>query len=169
MTVSAASYSSARGRCRAIAARGPVGPVERLDQHLDRLADLIAELVGDLLLVRGTLGQHRLERLAVGHEKNRWRPAGCGTPAGSAAPRARGCVPRGEAGRLPLGASTSIHRSPLVTRPSRIPVAWSSSIIRVAGEPSTARPWSGFSRFWVADTPGSGAEPSRSPGRPRGW
>ena len=34
----------------------------------------------------------------------------------------------------PFGASTSIQCSPLVTRPRRTPVAWSSSIIRVAGD-----------------------------------
>ncbi len=41
--------------------------IERLDQHLDGLANLIPKLVGDLLLVLGTLGQQRFERVAVCH------------------------------------------------------------------------------------------------------
>ena len=43
-----------------------VDAVERLDQHLDRLAHLVAELVGDLLLVLGALRQQRLERRVLG-------------------------------------------------------------------------------------------------------
>ena len=37
-----------------------VGLVERLDQDLDRLADLIAKLVGDFLLVVGALVEQAL-------------------------------------------------------------------------------------------------------------
>ena len=40
-----------------------VGLVERLDQDLDRLADLIAKLVGDFLLVAGALVEQGFERL----------------------------------------------------------------------------------------------------------
>ena len=47
----------------------------------------------------------------------------------------------------PLGASTSIQCSPLVTSPSRTSVACSSSIIRVAGDAFQCRPAIGFSRF----------------------
>ena len=45
----------------------PVRPVDRVNQHLDRLTHLIAKLVGDLLLVLGALSQQPFERLLLGH------------------------------------------------------------------------------------------------------
>ena len=45
----------------------PVRPVDRLDEHLDRLAHLIAKLVGDFLLVLGALSQQPFERFLLGH------------------------------------------------------------------------------------------------------
>ena len=58
-----------------------VDPVERPDDHLDGLADLIAQPVGDFLLVRGALREHRLQRLVVRRrEEPAARPAGCGRP-----------------------------------------------------------------------------------------
>ena len=52
-----------------------VGLVERMDQHLDRPAHLIAKLVGDLLLVRGALGQQRFERLVLGDAEEALGPS----------------------------------------------------------------------------------------------
>ena len=56
-----------------------VHAVERLDQHLDGLADLVAELVGDLLLVLGALGvaAPRACRLRP-RRRSDGRRAGCG-------------------------------------------------------------------------------------------
>jgi len=44
-----------------------VGLVERLDQDLDRLANLIAKLIGDFLLVVSTLVEQGFERFVLRH------------------------------------------------------------------------------------------------------
>ena len=82
--------------------------------HLDGLADLIAKLVGDFLLVRGALLEHRLERLVVGHAEE----AVDAEQAAEGPQRDRllepeGRVPGGEAGRLPL---RGIDQHPVVRR-----------------------------------------------------
>ena len=52
-----------------------VGPVERLDENFDGLADLIAKLVGDFLLVGRTLGEQGFQRLVFATSKNRCKPS----------------------------------------------------------------------------------------------
>ena len=128
-----------------------IGPVERLDQDLDGLADLIAKLVGDFLLVAGALvpaspssvsgsgtakKRLALSRLVKGPERDLLFKPQVG-------------VPRGVAGGFVAGASTSIHCSPLVTRPRRTPVAWRSSIIRVSGDAFHVQPGHGLAQFWL--------------------
>ena len=44
-----------------------IDTVEGLHEHLNRLTHLVAELVGDLLLVRAALGEHGFERISVGN------------------------------------------------------------------------------------------------------
>ena len=104
MTVRAASYRSASATpassCRPLVL---VGPVERLDEHLDGLADLIAKLVGDFLLVRGALGEHRFQRLVVGHaEEPVDAQQGAERPERDRLLEPERRVPRGEPGRLAL-------------------------------------------------------------------
>ena len=89
-----------------------VGAVEGADQHLDCPAHLVAELVGDLLLVLGALAEQRLGRV-------RGRDAEEPPRAEEAAERAQGegllepqlGVPRGEAGRL---AARGIDQHPVL-------------------------------------------------------
>ena len=80
-----------------------VRPVDRLDQHLDRLADLIAKLVGDFLLVLGALGEQPFERLVLGHAEEPVLPSrvrNARSVIGSSSQSV--AIPRGVPGRLAL-------------------------------------------------------------------
>ena len=44
-----------------------IGAIQCLDEHLHCPANLVPELIGDLLLVRNRLLEHLLERIGVGH------------------------------------------------------------------------------------------------------
>ena len=78
-----------------------VDAVERLDEHLDGLAHLIAELVGDFLLVFRALAEHGFQRLVVGNaeEPAHTEQAAKGAQ-GERLFQPEGGVPRGETGRL---------------------------------------------------------------------
>jgi hypothetical protein len=51
-----------------------INPVERADDLLDRLPNLMPQSIGNFLLVRGTILEHRLERLALAHAKKPANP-----------------------------------------------------------------------------------------------
>ena len=113
MTVRAASYRSG-SETPASSSRllVPVDPVERPDDDLDGLADLIAQPVGDFLLVRCALLEHRLQRLVVGHrEEPVDAQQAAEGPQGQRLLGPEGRVPGDEPGRLPLG---SIDEHPVV-------------------------------------------------------
>ena len=78
-----------------------VGPVERVDENLDGMADLEAKLIGHFLLVRGALGQHGFQGLVVGHAKEPpHAQQAAERPLGKRLFQPEVGVPRGEAGRL---------------------------------------------------------------------
>ena len=78
-----------------------VDPVERPDDLLDGLAHLIAQPVGDFLLVRGAVLEHLLQRVGV---RRREEPAhaqqAAKRPERERLLQPEGRIPRGKAGRL---------------------------------------------------------------------
>ena len=89
-----------------------VGLVERLDQDLDRLADLIAKLIGDFLLIVGTLVEQGFERFVLRHAEE-----AVGTEQRAEGPQRdrllqpEVCVPGDVAGRFVL---RGVHQHPVI-------------------------------------------------------
>jgi len=81
-----------------------IGSVERMDQHFNRPPHLIAELVGDFLLIGSTPGEQGFERLIVGDvEEPAGREQAAKSSQGDRLFEPEGGIPRGIAGRFALG------------------------------------------------------------------
>ena len=86
--------------------------VEGLDQHLDGLAHLVAELVGDFLLIAGAFLEQRQQRVVVGDaEEAAHTEQGMEGPQGDRLLQPEGGIPGGVAGGL---AARGIDQHPLL-------------------------------------------------------